>query len=241
MKKYNKPFVPKGRNSLPKELIQFGRHLVYSEGTKTEPYYVDDIKECISKKYNCQPNEIEIITVNKEKKSFNTISLVEYAENDVRERLKMKEKIDHVWIFYDKDSFPKDNFDNANQMINEKNDSKEKNIDGFNYEEKTSISWHSCWSNEAFELWLYLYFNYQEAALNRDQYIDKINRIHQLKKIGFNYEKNKEHIHQIFTNNGGSINKAIRNAKKLTKNGLNNPSTGVFLFGEYFEKYMNKD
>lgn len=241
MSKKSVIFTPKGRNSLPDELIHFGRHLVYSEGTKTEPYYIEDIKECISKKYHCRTNDIEIVPVNKDGESFNTIGLVEYAEKDVKKRRNKNEKIDHVWIFYDKDSFPKDDFDNAYKKINEKNDSKIKNIDGFHYEEKTSISWHSCWSNEAFELWLYLYYNYQEAALNRSQYIEKINNIPQLKQIGFNYEKNKEHIHQIFTNNGGSINKAIRNAKKLTKNGLNNPSTGVFLFGEYFEKYLNKD
>ncbi len=36
-----KVLKPKGRSSLPKELLQFGRHLVYAEGTRTEPYYIE--------------------------------------------------------------------------------------------------------------------------------------------------------------------------------------------------------
>ena len=32
-------FRPKGRKNLPSELLNFGMNLVYSEGTKTEPYY----------------------------------------------------------------------------------------------------------------------------------------------------------------------------------------------------------
>lgn len=39
----NKPY---GRRNLPTPtvLISFGRHLVYAEGTKTEPLYVEDLK-----------------------------------------------------------------------------------------------------------------------------------------------------------------------------------------------------
>ena len=89
----NKKFKgPTGRKNLPDQLLQFGKHLVYSEGTKTEPYYVNDIKNCISKKYNCQPNEITIISVNEDGKSYNTTGLVSYAQNNVEKRLKIKKK-----------------------------------------------------------------------------------------------------------------------------------------------------
>ena len=46
-----KTFRPKGRSNLPKELLNFGRNLVYSEGTTSEPNYVENIKESISSKY----------------------------------------------------------------------------------------------------------------------------------------------------------------------------------------------
>ena len=39
---------PQGRRNIPKVLIPFGRHLVYAEGTKTEPLYVEDLKAFVS-------------------------------------------------------------------------------------------------------------------------------------------------------------------------------------------------
>ena len=63
----SKIIKPKGRRSIPDELMQFGRHLVYSEGTKTEPNYVESIKDEIATKYKCDINAIEIIIGNKDK------------------------------------------------------------------------------------------------------------------------------------------------------------------------------
>ena len=240
--KERKTFIPKGRQSIPNELLQFGRHLVYSEGTKTEPLYIKDIKRSISKKYNCSINEIQVISVNEDAESYNTISLVEFAEKDVKKRIANKEIINHVWIFFDKDDFPINNFILANSKIENKNNSHDINIDGFNYEIDTNISWHSCFSNESFELWLLLYFNYSDSSLNREQYIKKINNVPSLKKINFVYEKNKDYIHTIFSKNGGSIENAIKNSKKLESlNKTNNPSTCVYKFAEYFKSYMNND
>lgn len=239
----NKKFKgPTGRKNLPVQLLQFGKHLVYSEGTKTEPYYVTDIKNCISKKYNCQPNEITIISVNEDGKSYNTTGLVSYAKDNVEKRLKNKEKIDHVWIFFDKDDFPKEKFIEADRVINEMNDSNDNNIDGFTYNKETNISWHSCYSNEAFELWLLLYFNYCDSKLKRQDYIKKINEIKSLKAINFTYEKNLQAIHSTLVKNGGTLQNAIRNAKKLvTQNNMENPSTTVYLFAEFFKSYMNDE
>ncbi len=112
------------RNQLPHELQSIGRHLVYSEGTKTEPKYIDNIKRLIAKKYQVNHNSIEIIIANEE--STNTIYLVEMAKNDVRNRLKNDEKIDHIWIFFDKDDFPIKNYNKANATIHKLNDSSKK-------------------------------------------------------------------------------------------------------------------
>lgn len=230
---------PKGRKNLPKELLQFGRHLVYSEGTKTEPYYVENIKDSIASKYNCPSNEIEIISVNKEKTSYNTIGLFKYAEKDIKKRLQKKEHIDHVWVFFDKDDFPFEDFNIAHKTIQKMNNSKDLNLDGFKYNNKTGIAWHSCWSNEAFELWLCLYFHYIESSLSREQYKEHLNNIPSLKKIGFNYEKKLSGIHKLLQENGGVMKNAIKHAKKLEElNGIQNPSTGVYQFAEYFQLYM---
>ncbi len=229
-------FLPRGRNSVPTELLQFGVHLVYSEGTRTEPYYVDNIKNRIAEKYKCKPNDIDIIRRNGEK-SLHTVDLVNFAITDVKQKLRKGRQINHVWIFFDKDSF--DDFNAAHNLILAQNDSTDKNLEDFYYNTQTGIVWHSCWSNECFELWLWLYYDYCESRLTRDDYKDKLNNQPKLKKIGFKYEKNIPNIHDILTQNGGSLNNAIRFAKKLNgSSGTDNPSTGVVDFAEYFKNYM---
>lgn len=84
---------PKGRRKIPDVLMNFGRHLVYSEGTKSEPNYIESIKKAISKKYDCEPNDINIVCANGEK-SYNTTGLIKFVESDVKNDLKtMKESI----------------------------------------------------------------------------------------------------------------------------------------------------
>lgn len=232
-------FLPKGRKNLPVELVKFGRNLVYSEGIKTEPYYIESIKKSIGNKYKCNPNDIEIVPVNKEDKSYNTLGLVEYAIKDVNERLKKHEFIDHVWLFFDKDSFPKEDFYNAHKKIIGLNNSENENVYGFKYQKENGIVWHSCATNEAFELWLCLYFDNIQNSMGRKDYIVHLNNIQKLKNIGFNYEKNQKDIHQILSANGGNIKNAIKWAKKLCENNiLENPSSYIYEFAEFFYPYL---
>ena len=226
------PFAPKGRRGIPDELIRFGRHLVYSEGTRTEPNYVKNIRARIGAKYACEPNKIDIIPVT-EDETRNTVGLVNYAIDDVQRRLANGEKIDHVWMMFDKDDFP--HFEEAHQKIEKLNNSKTLNVERLHYNTKNNIVWHSCWSNESFELWLCLYFCYYQSASKRTEYI------HYLKNNGIAYKKNLPNIHDILVEKGGSLENAIKYAKKLEEtNGIDNPSTGMYKFAEYFIGYMKK-
>ncbi len=161
---------------------------------------------------------------------------MKFAKKDIRIRLKNGEEINHVWRFFDKDDFPKKNFIQAHTLIIDMNDSKDVNADGFKYNLETEISWHSCYSNESFELWYCLYFNFITSAHTRKDYKEFLDK--KLKKDG-PYSKTKVDMHQHLTNNGGNIKDAIKNAKKLFRlNDLSNPSTGVYQFAEYFIPYM---
>lgn len=226
---------PKGRNSLPTELLQFGRHLVYAEGTKTEPYYIESIKKEIAEKYHCEQNDLQIIPAG-DGTSYNTTGLVKFVMKDVSRRLKEEEKIDHVWIFFDKDDFPHARFLHAHEMIEKMNDSKIKNNDGFRYDTTTNISWHSCFSNEAFELWYCLYFGFYSEPHNRKEYITCLNQ----KLKHSQYSKTRKDMHQFLVSHGGNVKKAIQYAKKLPgAKTRENPSTGVYQFVEYFLAYMD--
>lgn len=224
---------PSGRKSRKVRLISYGRHLVYAEGKKTEPLYVENISRIVKENYKY--HNTDIIIENVPHTGLNTLGLVRFAEEDVERRLSQRETIDHVWIFYDKDSFSQDDFDNAHNKIINKNSDKHQNDDGDNVD-KNNILWHSIWSNECFELWVILHFEYLTAALSRDKYITKINA----SLSGELYEKNRNDLYDLLLDKG-DLTQAIKNAKKLhNDNGLNNPSTGVYLFLEYFDKYLNK-
>lgn len=219
---------PKGRHNIPQVLLSFGRHLVYAEGTKTEPLYVEDLKLLVSEKLKVDKRDIEIVPV-PITKTKHTCELVEYARDDVLRRKRKGEVINYVWIFYDKDSF--DDFDEAYRLIKSYNDN-----------DSDDITWFACWSNECFEVWVYHYFEKLNTPLDRDDYIPKINEF--LKKRGCKEEftKNRKDLHHFLINNGGDIEKAIK-WMKAADNGSDkkpNPSSGIYQFVEYIMVYINK-
>lgn len=168
-------------------------------------------------------------------KNFNTIGLVRFAENDVAERLKKNEQIDYVWIFFDKDSFPLGHYNSAYSKIIGKNKQEYKNSDGDNTD-NNGLRRVSAWSNECFELWVILHFEFLTAALHRSQYPQIIDKY----LTGEDrYEKKRTDLYDLLSKNGG-VKRAINGAKKLhAANGINNPSTGIYQFLVYFDQYLN--
>ncbi len=123
-------------------------------------------------------------------------------------------EFDSAWIVFDKDNFKPDLF---NAAINE---SKNKDF-------------KSAWTNEAFELWYLLHFNYVNTGMSRDQYGEKLTEIIKEKgEKGFKYKKNDEHIYRLLQKYGNE-GQAIRYAQKLRQEFYNqkyadhNPCTWV--------------
>ena len=219
----------RGRGDIPKVLVSFGRHLVYAEGTKTEPLYVEDLKVFVSEQLNVAKDDIEIIPV-KTSKSQHTVDLVRYAIKDVEERRRKQEFITNVWVFYDKDDYK--DFDEAFRLIKEQD------------KLYADIEWRACWSNECFEVWVYHYFENLETPIQRDDYIKKINYF--LKRNGCKkgYSKNMKNLHHFLTENGGDIRKAVQfmKGKDVKSDSKPNPSSGIYQFAEFILTYIdNKD
>jgi len=86
----------------------------------------------------------------------------------VREAIKLKKqtKYDQIWCVFDKDDFSISNFNKALQVARE---------NGIMV----------AYSNEAFELWYVLHFEYLNSGITRQQYITKLNRL-----LGRQYAKN---------------------------------------------------
>lgn len=143
---------------------------------------------------------------------YNPSKLVQEAKE-----FKAQGDYDQVWCVFDRDDFPKQDFNNAIASAE---------IAGFKV----------AYSNEAFELWYVLHFEFLNTGIARKDYISKLDFL--LKK---RYEKNSDTIYEEIENLQPT---AIRNAKTLLKqyNPCNpesdNPSTTVHLLVEALNKFI---
>ncbi len=114
---------------------------------------------------------------------------------------------DQVWCVFDRDEFPAENFNAALELAARH---------GINV----------AYSNESFELWYVLHFDYCDAALSRSDYCRKLDGL-----LGHAYKKESETIYEeLFARQPT----AIRNAEKLLSRASgrpaeDNPSTTVHL------------
>ena len=131
---------------------------IFCEGAKTEPHYLREIVNLINKRCSEYAksqriklrDHIKIIGAGR-----STTSLMSFAVDNVDRDTSI------VWLVYDKDDFPEDQFDIMPTLAEKRSQSGET---------RYSIAW----SNECFELWLLLHFIPLEAQISRDQYIKKL-------------------------------------------------------------------
>jgi hypothetical protein len=153
--------------------------LIVCEGEKTEPNYFKSFVRILPR------GSVQVDVVGE---GCNTLSLVEDAEKRSKESSKRNMPYDRVWVVFDRDSFSPSNFDNAISKAESK---------GFG----------CVWSNEAFELWYILHFEYRNTGMSRDEYKGRLTA-----HIGEEYKKNDPDMY------GKLVDKqqdAIRNATKL--------------------------
>jgi len=133
---------------------------------------------------------------------MNTLRLVDEAM-----KTRNDGEYDQVWCVFDKDDFPIDHFENAIKRA----------IDN---------GMHVAYSNQAFELWYVLHFEYLNSAIDRRAYMEKLS-FH----LGFEYKKNDPNIYEVLK---CKIETAIRNAERLMQEyqpphpGIDDPSTTVY-------------
>lgn len=134
----------------------------------------------------------DVVTV--EGEGMNTLSLVQRT-------IQLRNEdgdYDEVWVVFDRDSFPSEQFEQALALA------KDEDIE-------------SAWSNEAFELWYLLHFEFCDAALSRTTYSERLTRY-----LGRPYRKNDSEIYSDLLRHQ---NIAIRNAQNLREKSDNPPLT----------------
>jgi hypothetical protein len=168
-------------------------YLIVCEGEATEPNYFEGLKQDLPKGV-LTAYQIDIAGTGR-----NTQSLVDealrlqtvYEKNTTR-------KIDRLWVVFDRDSFSAKDFNGAIQRCH-----------------NSDVG--CAWSNEAFELWYLLHFQYYENAMSRRVYKEMIeNHLKPVLGNVFRYEKNSEQMYALLKEYG-SLEDAIRNAKRLAE------------------------
>jgi hypothetical protein len=198
-------------------------HLIVSEGTKTEPNYFYGLVNEINQNYGKGRIHIRI-----EGEGRNTLSLLERAEEHVKNS---NNPISHVWLVYDKDDFPLDDFDNTAFKCEA--------LNKINYDE--FVTYHTLWSNQCVELWFLLHFALFQSDVHRNEYTPMLNKHLSNIKCG-EYKKNREDIYAVLR---PYIKTAIKNAKQLEKNHSNKtpsknaPGTMVFKIFDLLSVYLN--
>ncbi len=105
--------------------------------------------------------------------------------------IKKLKEYDHYWVVFDKDDTPNDTF-NAAISLAEK--------EGFQV----------AYSNQAFELWFLLYFEYLSGPLHRNRYANRLSDF-----LPFAYNKEKGTARKLFEVLLSRQPQAIENARKI--------------------------
>jgi len=149
-----------------------------------------------------------------------TTSLVEEALRLSAEAKKRKEPYDQVWCMFDKDDNSTDQFERA--IIIAKNN-------GIKV----------AYSNQSFELWYVLHFDYMDNAINRSQYIQILNE-HFSRLFSCEYKKNDSDTYNNLKRFRGE---AIQSSDRLLAEhgniqpGKADPSTTVHLLVQELLKH----
>lgn len=179
------------RSSHPRSLLP-ERHLFVTEGTKTEPNYLQGLIRRICNRYGDSATRQFAICP----ESTNTLFLLKKAEDRQQSDT---DGFQHVWIIYDQDDFPADSFDNT-----------QKRCDALNrrfQSEGIDTTFHAIWSNQCVELWFLLHFEFMHSDITRKQYRAKLSA-----NIGRHYEKSDDTLFDLLF---PKLDAAIQNAKRL--------------------------
>jgi len=171
--------------------VKIPYHLVVTEGTKTEPNYFFGLKTAINNNDGLEKVHLEISG-----EGMNTISLMETAKQLARNA---GNPYQHIWVVYDKDDFPAENF---NSVVN---------LCKAATEASGETEYHAIWSNQCVELWFLLHFSYFHSDISRNDYYPKLS--HHLERIGCgSYSKNRNDIFSVLR---PMLPDAIKNADRL--------------------------
>jgi len=131
--------------------------------------------------------------------------------------LQVQEDYDQIWCVFDRDSWTEADFNSA---------IRDAQAEGFKV----------AYSNESFELWYILHFEFLNTGIPRSDYVQKLTYL-----LGYEYQKNSEAIYNKIINRQPT---AIKNSENLFKQydppnpARDNPSTTVHLLVQELNRFI---
>lgn len=196
---------------------------IFCEGAQTEPLYFRGFENAI------KSNAIykNLVHVHVEGVGAETLRVIYAAEEYVRQNKIVNA---NIWCVYDKDSFPKEDFNAVSQRAETLNTQQNK------------VRYYVAWSNQCIEYWFILHFAYYYADNSRKDYRRFLHT--KFKELGWTrYEKNNEELFSIMTDKGNP-KQAIKHAERrlVDLKGKSDtacvPATKVHLLVKELAKYL---
>jgi len=189
----------------------YGQWLIVCEGTKTEPNYFSGLLDYFYERGGRDLSSLVEIRG----QGLGTESLVRSAEDffSIIETEYGNVRLPHsnVAIVFDKDAFGKGSFNQAIKLAE------------FQRKKYNDIERYiTAWSNESFELWIYLHFHYTDSAMSRYEFGAKLTEIFRAGGVlkgrkGYSSGvKTKTTIFRDILKCGGSLALALKNAERLS-------------------------
>ena len=190
--------------------------LIVCEGKETEVNYFECLLDYVNSKSSKKiKRNIKGLGMNTDTLVKSVEDLLSETENYIKDSIIPYEKI---FVVFDKDSFSNSDF---NEAINR----------------SERLGYIPLWSNECFELWYILHFEYFTSSSGRELYFNKLSKLFEKK-----YSKTDNHFNLL----GGvsNISTAYKNASKLYKEFSNEkfrsyskmkPCTTVFMILDEIE------
>ena len=191
-------------------------YLIVTEGKCTEPNYFKGLAKEILAKVG---GTIEVFISGEGASTKKLIEITERYVNRANNRYK------NVWVVFDKDNFR--DFDQA-------------------IKEGEAKGYHVAWSNQSFEYWIYLHFDYSDANLHRQKWNSKLDELFKSRRLSKDgYDKNIENLYELLDSFGG-VQVAMKHAKKrmdgfdskIDKPSKYAPGTTVHILVEELREYL---
>lgn len=199
---------------------------VFCEGEQTEPLYFKGFEKAIKS----DPIYKNSVHVHIEGVGAETLRVIYAAEQYVKKNSIIDASI---WCVYDKDCFPKQDFNAVAEYAETLNN------------KQSDVTYKVAWSNQCIEYWFILHFDLYTSDNDRKYYRDFLHK--KFRNLGWErYQKNNAELFDIMTHLGNP-KRAIAWAKKQISefegksDSDSAPATKVHLLVQELAKYLPED